>query len=180
MIAKNVSTYEHFKLKETNKPEVLDSGERYVNKNGGQRDSSEGKPNFKYVPYDLLEILLEKFTGFEEVVKYIRKNIIIDKIPNKKDLIFVINTTLAYIGKGDIYIGLEKFTLFMEKCANKYSYENWRKLITGQDMERFKESLLRHAVKVLFDRADEYHAEAVVFNSMCLLLNDFEYEKNDL
>ena len=52
----------------------------------------------------------------------------------------------------------------------KYDFENWKKLDTPEDKERFKESLLRHYVQYYLGETDEYHREAVVFNAMCLLI----------
>ncbi len=166
-------------------PEVKDSGKRYVNANGGQRDTSEGKPDFKYVPFRIIDFVNEwrEARSLSLNIYLIVK--LTEEIRNTEgkvetySLELAIYSMLNIIGNEDIYFGLESFALFMERCAKKYNFLNWTLLTTDKDMERFKISLHRHAVKALYNRTDEFHREAVVFNAMCLLMNFEREEENE-
>lgn len=175
-----------------NSPEVKDSGQRYENGNGGHRDTDEGKPKFKYVPQ---EIINNTYTNSLNARKVLRIDAIdnlcsrIERVETGKEdvsmLVDIIYSMLYMIGyskiipDGDLtatlqlklYLGLESFAIFMERCAEKYDFENWKKLTTKDDLERFKISLSRHSKKMLFGLEDEFHREAVVFNAMCILIN---------
>lgn len=162
-------------------PEVKDSGERYVNANGGQRDISEGKPNFKYVPFEIIKLMYQMnkdSIGYVPmiVIESLCLDITVNKETEEKVLQNIIYSMLMIIGEGNVYDGLKQFALFMERCAKKYSYNNWVLLDTEEDFERFTISIGRHATQALFEQTDEFHREAVVFNAMCLLLN-FETEE---
>jgi len=52
----------------------------------------------------------------------------------------------------------------MTRGANKYQARNFEKASGPEEMERFKESALRHLVQWIAGESDEDHAAAVVFN----------------
>ena len=56
--------------------------------------------------------------------------------------------------------------------ATKYSKRNWMKAKGDEELERFKESALRHFIQWYYDDTDEDHAAAVFFN-----INGVEYVK---
>ena len=111
-------------------PEVKDSGERYVNANGGQRDTAEGKPNFKYVPFEIIKIIYGMYkncVGYTNNLLSIEEiclDITVNKETDTKTLRDIIYSMLMIIGEENVYEGLKHFALFMERCAKKYSYNN--------------------------------------------------------
>jgi len=57
----------------------------------------------------------------------------------------------------------------------KYGRNNWHKLNTPEDIERYKQSMYRHLIQYLDGEKDEDHLSAVVWNAMALLY----YEEKD-
>lgn len=69
----------------------------------------------------------------------------------------------------------ERWAVQLTKGAHKYSKRNWM-LATGQEeLDRFKESALRHFLQWFRGETDEDHAAAVLFN-----INGAEYTKERL
>lgn len=60
----------------------------------------------------------------------------------------------------------------LTKGAKKYDARNWMKAATPEEMERFRQSTVRHFVQWLNGNTDEDHAAAVYFN-----INGYEYVK---
>jgi len=56
--------------------------------------------------------------------------------------------------------------------AKKYAKRNWMKAAGNEELERFRESALRHFVQWYYGETDEDHAAAVFFN-----INGAEYVK---
>lgn len=64
----------------------------------------------------------------------------------------------------------ERWAEHLTKGARKYAPRNWM-LASGQpELERFRESAIRHFIQWLRGEADEDHAAAVFFN-----INGYEY-----
>ena len=59
--------------------------------------------------------------------------------------------------------------------AKKYSARNWTGAKSQEELDRFRESAVRHFVQWLAGETDEDHAAAVVFN-----INGVEYVKDQL
>jgi hypothetical protein len=59
---------------------------------------------------------------------------------------------------------LTRLAELMARGAEKYSSRNWEKAEGAEELERFKESGLRHMLQWLTDETDEDHASAVMFN----------------
>lgn len=69
----------------------------------------------------------------------------------------------------------DRWAVHMTKGASKYAKRNWM-LATGQEeLERFRESALRHFIQWYRGAIDEDHASAVFFN-----VNGHEYVKGKL
>ncbi len=100
--------------------EVKDSGERYENELGGNRDTSEGKVDYTLIPVE----------------------------------------------------GLKRLANHYQNGLKKYGRDNWKKLVIEDDMQRFKQSALRHMYAWIEGEDDEDHAFAVVFN-----IFSYEYNK---
>jgi len=158
----------------TTQPTIKDSGERYVNSNGGQRDIDEGKFDPVYIPDNLIFIFARnmKYKNIYLNAKEIRTgsyenyecfdNILMKII---KECIYLLDTNRS----------LEDFAMFLEKASKKYEYNNFLKLTSEEDFYRFRRSLCRHAYKCLMGYTDEFHHEAIIFNAICLL-NNFNKE----
>lgn len=63
----------------------------------------------------------------------------------------------------------------LTKGAIKYNKRNWMKAKGQAELDRFKESALRHFLQWYWDDIDEDHAAAVFFN-----INSAEYTKNQI
>lgn len=61
---------------------------------------------------------------------------------------------------------LTRFAELMMRGANKYSARNWEKANGQAELDRFKESALRHLMQWYCGETDEDHAVAVMFNIM--------------
>jgi len=61
---------------------------------------------------------------------------------------------------------LTRFGNLMERGAKKYDARNWEKASGLEEMNRFKESALRHMMQWYCNEDDEDHAVAVMFNIM--------------
>lgn len=59
---------------------------------------------------------------------------------------------------------LERWALHMTKGAAKYSKANWMLAAGQEELDRFKESALRHFIQWFRGDTDEDHASAVFFN----------------
>jgi len=61
----------------------------------------------------------------------------------------------------------------MMRGAVKYDRGNWKKACTEEDLQRFKDSLLRHTYQYLMGDQDEDHAAAILFNIYgCEMIED--------
>jgi len=66
----------------------------------------------------------------------------------------------------------------MMRGAVKYDRGNWKKACTGEDLQRFQDSLLRHVQQYLQGDNDEDHLAAVLFNAYgCAMIEDKLEEK---
>jgi len=158
-------------FKKAYSPEIKDSGERYVNSNGGQRDIDEGKFDPAYLPpilirkymknSDYLDIFIDsKKIRTNDYSSYANYKVFLERII---DGVLLINKSISE--------GLENFAIFLEKASKKYNYNNFQKLTSEEDFYRFRRSLCRHAYKCLMGYTDEFHHEAIIFNAICLLDN---------
>jgi hypothetical protein len=59
---------------------------------------------------------------------------------------------------------LTRWDKHMEGGAKKHSERNWEKASTQEELNRFKESALRHCMQWFCGETDEDHAAAVFFN----------------
>lgn len=164
--------------------QVKDSGTRYTNNSGGQRDSAQGKPKFKYIPLEILSYIIHKnngiYSGDSDILPTEQVLDAIYSLSNEHEFIQenlykkVIFTLIYNTGQYNTYRGLKKFALFMEQSAKKYTFQNWKLLNTMEDLKRFKQSAIRHYVQHSCNEMDQFHIEATVFNIMCIILNKFQ------
>lgn len=70
---------------------------------------------------------------------------------------------------------LERYAELMTRGAKKYEPRNWLKASTEEEMERYRESAVRHFFQWLRGDTDEDHAAAVWFN-----VNGYEYVRERL
>ena len=67
---------------------------------------------------------------------------------------------------------LERWAVHLTKGAEKYSSRNWMQARDIEELNRFRESAIRHFVQWAKGDTDEDHAAAVFFN-----INGLEYVK---
>ena len=61
---------------------------------------------------------------------------------------------------------LTRFAELMRRGAEKYSARNWEKADSQTELDRFKESAMRHIFQWFCGETDEDHAAGVLFNIM--------------
>lgn len=71
---------------------------------------------------------------------------------------------------------LTRFAELMARGAQKYTARNWEKANGEAELERFKESALRHAMQWATGERDEDHAVAVFFNIMAYEATKYKIE----
>lgn len=59
---------------------------------------------------------------------------------------------------------LTRFAMLLERGRQKYGERNWEKADSPEELERFKQSGLRHMMQWICGEQDEDHAAAVMFN----------------
>lgn len=69
----------------------------------------------------------------------------------------------------------ERYAKHLTAGARKYSPRNWMKASGQEELERFRESAIRHFVQWLQGNVEEDHAAAIFFN-----VNGYEYVKEKL
>lgn len=72
---------------------------------------------------------------------------------------------------------LEKIAVHFTTGALAHGRDNWKK---STDTKTFKQSIFRHMIALQVDSEDEPHAEALIWNVMCLMWhkqNDKEKNK---
>lgn len=119
---------------QTTKFEVKDSGERETYANGFVRDTEEGKPNYR-------DALL--------------------RLAENPGLLEFVNTPGSELVPSEILV---RTADHMQKGAEKYGKDNWRRARGLVAKMRFARSLLRHVVQLFQHDRSEDHAAAVIFN----------------
>lgn len=69
----------------------------------------------------------------------------------------------------------KRWAIHLTKGAIKYAKRNWMKASGQEELDRFRESALRHFLQWYWGETDEDHAAAVIFN-----VNGAEYVKEKL
>jgi hypothetical protein len=72
------------------------------------------------------------------------------------------------------YTSLKRVADHYTAGLRKYGKDNWKKLSTEQDLDRFKESAIRHLLQAINGETDEDHYSACIFNVMALMYFDKE------
>jgi hypothetical protein len=82
----------------------------------------------------------------------------------------------------EVYIPLlKRYGELMQRGAKKYGRGNWRKACTEEELQRFKDSLLRHTMQYLNGESDEDHLAAVLFNAFgCSMVEDKLKEEDEI
>ena len=66
----------------------------------------------------------------------------------------------------EVYFPLVKrHAELMARGAVKYNRGNWKKACTEEELQRFKDSLLRHTMQYLAGEKEEDHLAAILFNA---------------
>ena len=70
---------------------------------------------------------------------------------------------------------LYRWAMLMERGMTKYGTRNWEKANSIEELNRFKQSALRHMMQWISNEDDEDHCAAILFN-----VNAFEWLKEKL
>lgn len=73
---------------------------------------------------------------------------------------------------------ITRFAELMQRGQIKYGDRNWEKAIGQSELDRFKESALRHMEQWFCGEEDEDHAAAVWFNIMAYETTKYKIEHN--
>ena len=73
---------------------------------------------------------------------------------------------------------ITRFADLMQRGSVKYGDRNWEKAIGQLELNRFKESALRHMEQWFCGEKDEDHAAAVMFNIMAYETTKYKIEHN--
>lgn len=61
---------------------------------------------------------------------------------------------------------LTRWAMLMERGRIKYGLRNWQNANSQEELDRFRDSALRHMMQWMCDEDDEDHAAAILFNVM--------------
>ena len=70
---------------------------------------------------------------------------------------------------------LFRWAMLMERGAKKYGERNWEKANSQEELNRFKQSAIRHFFQWMSGEIDEDHVSAILFN-----LNAYEWLREKL
>ena len=162
--------------------ETKDSGKRKTFETGMQRDSGEkdlyrelygslmvclyGNERYVETYKDELMVKLQEYCNVSAKRRDLEKIVIL--VHNIESIKF--NSPLV---GGRCLILDQRFAALMKRGAIKYDRGNWKKAKTEEELERFKDSLLRHGEQYIGGWEDEDHATAILFNaSGCAMVED--------
>lgn len=162
--------------------ETKDSGKRQTFSTGMQRDSGE-KDLYRELYGNLDRCLMTR----DRMLRCYKNELIIKaqvycnisaKREDLEEIVLLVHNIEA--AKNDEYlIGGRCLSLdqrhaaLMKRGAIKYDRGNWKKAETEEELERFKDSLLRHTKQYVIGLDDEDHATAILFNAGgCAMVED--------
>lgn len=156
----------------TDKPRILDSGERREFDTGAVRDIQEGKGRCDLMPLGVVAEYLNN-----QIIRYI------GQFQKTGDAIWL-NYALANIEWDDPYTIILDVAKHFEEGAKKYGEHNWQK---GIPTHCYVDSAVRHYLKCSRGDTDEPHDRAFVWNILCCIwtcihkpeLNDYRKDVND-
>lgn len=151
---------------------------------GMKRDTSEGKPNFRLIPQNTANKIIEytntyisaELESFSRALsERIEEYNIIKASPDKAQYIALSNAMLQLavefnifkFGVDNTYKILSEFDAQLEAGAKKYGDHNWQLgMYDSPEFHRAFESYTRHFYQCLFGQTDEKHWAAIIFNAM--------------
>ena len=148
-----------------------DSGERQKFSTGMQRDSGD-KPLYTEVYAPLDACLTSHFRRLvlcrDDLCEKVR--CVCTETSKYTDLVFILRTmhTLESYKNNEDMVGGRCLSLdtryaeLMMRGAQKYDRGNWRKAATEEELQRYKDSLIRHTVQYLRGDTDEDHGAAIL------------------
>lgn len=152
-----------------------DSGERAEFESGMQRDTDEGKPRYELIYQPTLQDYLrqvveqksepELHLSTDQLYTYL-----VEWVNNPEECSG--GLIIYWFVNCDIQNGLcysweefvQRWAELMARGAEKYDANNWKKAASEEELERFKGSLLRHAMQWCQGERDEDHLAAIAFN----------------
>jgi hypothetical protein len=75
---------------------------------------------------------------------------------------------------------LIRFAKHMAAGAQKYSSRNWEKASGQEELDRFRESALRHCLQWFLGERDEDHASATWFNMMAYETTKYKIDHDNV
>lgn len=159
----------------TDKPRILDSGERREFGTGAVRDIQEGKGRCDLMPLDVVNMYMGMWDGteiFNAIYTF-------QQTGNPDDLF----GALWHFNELDPITTVLEVAKHFEAGAKKYGEWNWQK---GIPVKCYIDSAVRHYLKWLRGDKDEPHDRAFVWNILCCIwtckhkpeLNDYVQNNN--
>jgi hypothetical protein len=151
----------------TDKPKILDSGNRTVFESGAVRDVQEGKGRCDLMPLQVISNILEGDSILYCLAKY-------QQTENTLELYKALRyCTELFKNTADMCLEL---AIHFEEGCKKYGERNWEK---GIPVQRYIDSAVRHYLKYLRGDKDERHDRALVWNICCLIWT-VDYKPSDV
>lgn len=162
--------------------ETKDSGKRQVFSTGMQRDSGE-KDLYRELYGALDRCLMTEsrmLRGYKDtlIVKAQAYCNIDAKREDLEQIVLLVHNIEAINHKERLVGGRclsldQRRAALMKRGAIKYNRGNWKKANTEEELDRFKDSLLRHTEQYVMGKTDEDHATAILFNAGgCAMVED--------
>ena len=150
------------RLEATEKPHILDSGERRHFETGAVRDIQEGKGRCDLMPLDVIALQINSGADKDCVLQSIY---LFTDGNDIQYLYFVVEHFRNMVGCDMVTLLLEVSKHF-EEGAKKYGEHNWQK---GIPVKCYIDSAVRHYLKWLRGDNDEPHDRAFVWNILCCI-----------
>lgn len=146
----------------SDKPKILDSGNRREFETGAVRDIQEGKGRCDLMPLDVVaDIYCHKQTPHHVLV-----DIHDFKQTGNIDYLLLAIREFDFDHYKDLETMFLEVAVHFEEGAKKYGPDNWRK---GIPVHCYIDSAVRHYLKFLRGDQDEHHDRAFAWNLMCAI-----------
>lgn len=148
---------------ETNKPRILDSGDRTEFESGAVRDMREGKGRCDLLPLDVVAAYICEYNDDTDHVLWALK-----EFQNTGCTSYLYSALNSFEERhwDNCYTLCLEVAIHFEEGAKKYGDNNWRK---GIPVRCYIDSAIRHYLKWVRGDKDEPHDRAFCWNIMCAI-----------
>lgn len=147
---------------------ILDSGERRAFTSGAVRDIQEGKGRCDLLPLNEVSLIIghNAKLQYDPIVRYLAKFTEATEKGERINLLLDVLEIFAGANDWDYPTMILEVSKHFEEGAKKYGEHNWQK---GIPTHCYLDSAVRHLLKWERHDADENHANAFVWNILCMM-----------